>query len=610
MDLNKLPVQLQNTVSIIDFTKNIELLDNTSIKWKKETSSNQVVIGTENKFYKVYAFTEVNKFNSVIRHKLADVYKSYNISWDIVTLQCKGDYLDIEQRQVLPVCEQFNDDILINYSETLRRLEKELNFDYILSKIRKTYPQVAKIKLVRSCINKKDDYAWYNDKVVLLDDADWYIALVGEFGEKISLPTPCIPLNIFDEEYIFTSNIFNNDKKFNIDDSQKLVDKFFIYRDIGSKNKILTLKSKYEQELEKNIDLFIREDAKIMETNLNDNTYINNAGKISFQWEVWSYCGSNCKFCYLGTENRVHVKERQLTSLNDLDKAIDNLDFNKYNNISLIGGEFFQGQLNDPEIHDKFFDVIKKIFKLYQNKKIGSIWITATLTLGDQKHLYELLDLAESMKIMPNINYGASGLWICTSWDAEGRFHKPAMKENWEYHMKNMKKLYPWVKLNTTIILTEPLLDLYLNGEFSPKKFMQEFDTALFYKQCGIPNTNFADDGKSFDECWLTTKQDLNKKFGFTFFPHRDKFLKFLSKYYAEDFDTFERLFNIKFRADELHRNFNSEDHDTTIVRAKDGITPEENVQQLPCGHIYNYAPYVDSNKCCICDREIIKEGM
>ena len=101
-----------------------------------------------------------------------------------------------------------------------------------------------------------------------------------------------------------------------------------------------------------------------------DKLYTNNTGRKSFQWELWQYCNSLCKFCYLGEDNRIHNKKRQLQSLKDLNLSIDHMDFEVYNNISLIGGEFFQGQLNDPEIYDKFFSTIKRIFQLYLDKKI------------------------------------------------------------------------------------------------------------------------------------------------------------------------------------------------------------------------------------------------
>ena len=342
--------------------------------------------------------------------------------------------------------------------------------------------------------------------------------------------------------------------------------------------------------------------------------YTNNTGRKSFQWELWQYCNSLCDFCYLGEDNRIHNKERQLQSMLDLNKAIDSMDFSVYNNISLIGGEFFQGQLNDEEIHNKFFDIMKRIFQLYADKKIGSMWITCTLTLGDQKHLYELLDLAESMGVLPVEGFGSSGLWLCTSWDAKGRFHTSKMEENWQFHMKNIKKKYPWIKFNTTIILQQAFIDMYLEEKFSVSAFMEEYNTTLFFKQCGIPSSlhnhlKFSEGIEITDDIIKTAaKKKFNDEI-FVFYPTRDSFLKFLRKFYTEDYQYYDRLFNIRYRSDELHRNFLQEEHDRTHQRFKCEYGIEETgVKLLPCGHSDVYTPYIDSIRCCMCDRNIIAE--
>ena len=345
-----------------------------------------------------------------------------------------------------------------------------------------------------------------------------------------------------------------------------------------------------------------------------DKLYINNNERKSFQWQVWPYCNNHCKFCFLGEANSQYIKKRQLTSLIDLNKAIDNLDFTKYNNISLIGGEFFQGQLNDEETYTFFFSTIRRIFQLYREKKIGSMWLTCTLTGKEQKHLYELLDLAENMGVMPKEKYSSSGLWLCTSWDADGRFHTPEFRKNWETNIKSIKKRYPWVKFNTTIILQKAFIEMYLNGRFRPKEFMEEYHTSIFYMQpclAGITEMMLQNEagelrmGDDFSSYWLKLKQDANK--AFDFFPKRKDFVRFLAKYYAEDRDSFVKLFNINYRSDEIHLNINSEAHDRVIARVKNGSAPEESFPPpLKCGHVYNYAPYIDSNHCCICDRDMV----
>ena len=112
--------------------------------------------------------------------------------------------------------------------------------------------------------------------------------------------------------------------------------------------------------------------------------------------------------------------------------------------------------------------------------------------------------------------------------------------------MKNIKKKYPWIKLNTTIILQQAFIDMYLEEKFSAKMFMEEYSTTLFFKQCGIPpfepedlnlpssidihTTDPLEHAKVMDLVKTRAKERVNKKFAF--FPTRKSFLKFLIKFY------------------------------------------------------------------------------
>ena len=358
--------------------------------------------------------------------------------------------------------------------------------------------------------------------------------------------------------------------------------------------------------------------------------YSNNMGKRSFQWELWQCCNNLCSFCYIGKDGRHTDKERQLKSLSDLKLALNSLDFNEYNNISLIGGEFFQGQLSDPDVKKTFMEIIEIISNYYVEKKIGSVWIAATLTIGDQKDLYEALDIFDRDGVRPHPLYGASGVWICTSWDAYGRFHSEKNKNNWEYHMKNLSRKYPWIKKNTTIILMQKLCEQYLNNEFVPKKFSEEFGTALYYKVPGLTQQLFdgfdglpdmvtcAKEGR-VGEYLMAVKKRMENDFGYRFFPDRRTFRKFLVKYAKEDSDTYDRLFNISYRADELHRNFNEIENCDDHQRLKDSnlesnlsmesiLNPDCLIEPMNKKHITNYATYSDCNACMVCDRDQIWE--
>ena len=352
----------------------------------------------------------------------------------------------------------------------------------------------------------------------------------------------------------------------------------------------------------------------------NDELYLNNFKRKSFQWELWSYCKNKCVFCYLGDENKNTLEHRQLTSLNDFIKNINSLDYNVYNNISLIGGEFFQGEAHSKVVEEKLFEALKMVGYLYKNKKIGSSWLSVTLTQKEQIDLYKILDYYKDNNIfIPNTNYGSSGLWLCTSWDTKGRFHTQKYKDNWEYHMLNIQKKYSFVKFNTTCILTEPFLLDYINGNFSFKEFQNKFKTTIFLKQSGL-GSNFSPDNKiqhkritneEYKELYEKAKKMANKYYKFNFFPRREVMLEFLKKVYREDYGVYDRLFNIKYRADELHRNFNSEEHDKKDERYKNSFNETSETSSNytnDCGHIFNYACYGDSDKCCLCDKESIKE--
>jgi len=125
-----------------------------------------------------------------------------------------------------------------------------------------------------------------------------------------------------------------------------------------------------------------------------------------------------------------------------------------------------------------------------------------------------------------------------------------------------------------------------------------------------ISGEDFAQLGTTAEERQIKAKKIINERLGYNFFPRRKIFLEFLKKYALEDSDTFDRLFNIKYRADDLFRNFNHETSSIKCARFKDG-RPEAALAALnECGHLLDYACYIDNNKCAICDRNQIMESL
>ena len=308
------------------------------------------------------------------------------------------------------------------------------------------------------------------------------------------------------------------------------------------------------------------------------------------QFELWQECGSNCKFCYLGDGNKFTNNELKMKSLqNTIDKISDLSLYSEYDTLSYLGGEFFQGQLRTPELKEKFLELMEKTAWLKDNGYIKQVWIYATMTIGDQKDLYDSLEKFKNK----------DGLWILSSYDTMGRFHTPKMEETWKYHMKHIHELYPEVKFNVTTIITGDLIEKYLNDELSFKKMMEEYHTEFFFKQCGLG---------AFE-----SPQKMNEKIG-NFFPKRDSFIKFLIKFRKEESPLiWDKLFNIKYRADSLYRNFNDDGKQMILnKRFKDrkNEVETENANDMltgPCGHLKLYQAYIDSDKCVVCDKQMVE---
>ena len=234
-------------------------------------------------------------------------------------------------------------------------------------------------------------------------------------------------------------------------------------------------------------------------------------------------------------------------------------------------------------------ELMEKSAWLLNNEYITHFWIYATLTIGDQKDLYETLKLFENHK---------GEVWVLTSYDTMGRFHTQKMEDNWKFHMKKIHELYH-IKFNTTTILTEDCIDKYLSGELSFKHMMEEYHTEFFFKQCGALNES---------------KAKTNERIPH-FFPPRHKFLQFLTKFRQEESELmWTKLFNIYYRADNLYRNFNDKNKQMTLsVRHKDSINEvstncEFEMRTAPCGHLLSYSAYSDCDGCCICDKQMIED--
>lgn len=310
------------------------------------------------------------------------------------------------------------------------------------------------------------------------------------------------------------------------------------------------------------------------------------------QIELWRECNNHCKFCYLQEENRKQSTEYKLNAIkNTIEIINDEETWNKYDSFGLIGGEFFQGQLNTQELNKSFAIMMKSIENKYLESKIKSFWLTATLT---EKPVCYGKSFEEFITNLDNLAYTGlekqQDIWLCTSYDTIGRFHTEQSKQNWINNMKFIKENTKYLHTTTSFIITQDLIETYNRNKNFFNDFRKEYNTHIYFK---CPDIGCND--KTIENFLNRTKLDK-------FLPKRCDFIKFLYDM-AEDGESVD-LFNREYRAATLYENIGGKSLRVFKERQNDLISAEDAISS--CGHAHWYSRYIDSDKCMMCDRDIV----
>lgn len=235
------------------------------------------------------------------------------------------------------------------------------------------------------------------------------------------------------------------------------------------------------------------------------------------QFELWKDCNNGCKFCF----NHMQPLFNKLDSIIEITNLIHSLDLSDYSIIGFMGGEFFDNQLSNPQIKDKFYNLVH--YCLLNNKQV---YITTALLFKDNTHIYKFLDFIKYINKEKNI-------LLCTSYDTWGRFHTIEQEDIWKSNMKSIHNSYPNIEIHTETILTEDFIDKVLSNKFNIKDFETEYNTHIDYIEPQVINP-------------FTSKESMAIEYP-EFFPKRKDFLKFLSKCYNDnsiDISTFLNPYN------------------------------------------------------------------
>lgn len=139
----------------------------------------------------------------------------------------------------------------------------------------------------------------------------------------------------------------------------------------------------------------------------------------AIQFELWPDCNTGCQYCYLnGTPRTTTLEEKRQNILNALNTLKDPDILKEYNAVGLIGGEFFQGQIDGLEA--EWFSLISYLNYLLKTQQIKEVWLATSLLLDNDMHNLSLLHTLNCFEL--EAYNEDQRLILCTSYDTIGRF--------------------------------------------------------------------------------------------------------------------------------------------------------------------------------------------
>lgn len=320
------------------------------------------------------------------------------------------------------------------------------------------------------------------------------------------------------------------------------------------------------------------------------------------QFELWTQCNNNCSYCYLGKRRFAGTPEQKLRNMQfALDWMRDYSHYDEYDNVSFIGGEFFQGQLDTPEVRAKWFEVMQQLQDLFENDLIRASWWSATLAIGDQQDLYD------SLKMFEGICDNKRQLWVVTSYDTIGRFHSKEHFETWQRNVKEVKKRFPWICLNTCMIITDDFCKKIASGELDLRAFREEYQTQLFIKSAYPIDDGSIDTSYDNEQRLLAAKAEMNRRVP-GFYPTRENFIAACEYLKKNQPEMLGKMIEQKYRADNLFHIDKNTDAMENTFRSRDNST-QDGIGVNTCGHSLAYRAYIDCNECTVCDKQRIEQG-
>ena len=193
---------------------------------------------------------------------------------------------------------------------------------------------------------------------------------------------------------------------------------------------------------------------------------------------LWNHCNNRCTFCYNQTLYHLplNIKEH-LQICNDM---LNSNFMENFNYLRLLGGELFDGSIDQLGIRNEFFKILETCIKLIKEGKLDKLNFLTNLIYADNKDLRDTLKLFDDNGLIDHID-------MSSSYDIVGRFSEVSEKWWWN-NIKWLGEVYPQLHVDVGIIMTQPFIttvtkewidEFYKKSEYRCEIKLNELDTAL-----------------------------------------------------------------------------------------------------------------------------------
>jgi len=218
--------------------------------------------------------------------------------------------------------------------------------------------------------------------------------------------------------------------------------------------------------------------------------------------DLWNHCNNNCVFCYNQTIMHLPLDIKKHMKL--CNEMLNSNFMENFNRLRFLGGELFDGSIDQLEVRNEFITLIQTALRLLQEGKLDRVNLLTNLIYKDNKDLKETLKIFEDGGVIDKID-------ISTSYDIAGRFTKES-EQWWWNNVDWIRNTYSKMKIDVGMILTQPLITTIT------KEWIEDFD-----KRSKGACINFSE----LDIALLKGKGKQNSPYKHLF-PKRHDFIRFL----------------------------------------------------------------------------------